>query len=164
MWAPGGPWHSLMPEVLHAGPVNTKSCHKAKELDEREMGPWVEVRKGGKEKQKEGKKTQKNGRQKGRNKWQKIIEPWKHAKCKSQAQKTLHYMKCPDQANLDIRSVAVWEQRLERGFRDWEVVVKHYRISFGVIKMLWNGLWWWLCKSVNILKTSELYTWNGWIT
>lgn len=45
-------------------------------------------------------------------------------------------MKCPDQANLDIRSVAVWEQSLERGFRDWEVVAKHYRISFGVIKML----------------------------
>lgn len=33
----------------------------------------------------------------------------------------------------------------------------------GVMKIFWNWLWWWSHNCVNILKTTESHTLNGWI-
>lgn len=37
---------------------------------------------------------------------------------------------------------------------------KGYRV-FGVMRIFSNLWWWWLCKSMNIVKVIELYSLNG---
>ena len=45
---------------------------------------------------------------------------------------------------------------------DWRWWLRGVEFLFGMRKMFWNWLWWWLHNSVNILKATELYTINGW--
>ena len=43
--------------------------------------------------------------------------------------------------------------------REW--LTKEVAFLFGVMKMCWNWLWWWLYNLMNILTTTELYFIKG---
>lgn len=43
------------------------------------------------------------------------------------------------------------------------LILKRQEVSSWHNENIPNHLWWWLCMSVKILKTTELYNLNGWI-
>lgn len=50
------------------------------------------------------------------------------------------------------------------GDEKWGVTANRDSISLWVNENVLKSLWWWLHKSVNLLKTIELYTLTGLIT
>ena len=70
-------------------------------------------------------------------------------------------MKCPEQANLQ-RWKRLSGAGALRGGR-WQMTSNEHRASLGDNENVLNVVSWWLHNSVNTLKTTELYTLNGWI-